>query len=126
MKVKSGSEVAQSCPTVSDPMDCSPPGSSIHGIFQARGLEWGTTALSVINYTPLQNGLMLKNKIKEVFLTHTEPQRRLACLTPANTVGLGSITQGTNWGTPSRAGQACWGNMERVMEDGGGKEKREV
>ena len=40
MKVKSESEVAQSCPTLSDPMDCSPPGSSIHGIFQARVLEW--------------------------------------------------------------------------------------
>ena len=41
MKVKSESEVAQPCPTLSDPMDCSPPGSSIHGIFQARVLEWG-------------------------------------------------------------------------------------
>ena len=41
MKVKSESEVAQSCPTLSDPMDCSLPGSSIHGIFQARVLEWG-------------------------------------------------------------------------------------
>ena len=40
MKVKSESEVAQSCSTLSDPMDCSPPGSSIHGIFQARVLEW--------------------------------------------------------------------------------------
>ena len=40
MKMKSESEVAQSCPTLSDPMDCSPPGSSIHGIFQARVLEW--------------------------------------------------------------------------------------
>ena len=40
MKVKSESEVAQSCPTPSDPMDCSPAGSSIHGIFQARVLEW--------------------------------------------------------------------------------------
>ena len=41
MKVKSESEVAQSCPTFSNPMDCSPPGSSVHGIFQARVLEWG-------------------------------------------------------------------------------------
>ena len=41
MKVKSESEVAQSCPTLSDPMDCSLPGSSIHGIFQARVPEWG-------------------------------------------------------------------------------------
>ena len=45
MKVKSESEVAQSSPTLSD-MDCSPPGSSIHGIFQARVLEWGATAFS--------------------------------------------------------------------------------
>ena len=44
MKVKSESEAAQSCPTLRDPMDCSPPGSSIHGIFQARVLEWGTIA----------------------------------------------------------------------------------
>ena len=41
MKVKSGREFAQSCPTLSDPMDHSLPGSSIHGIFQARELEWG-------------------------------------------------------------------------------------
>ena len=41
MKVKSESEVAQSCLTLSDPMDCSPPGSTVHGIFQARVLEWG-------------------------------------------------------------------------------------
>ena len=45
-KVKSESEVAQSCLTPSDPMDCSPPGSSIHGIFQARVLEWGAIAFS--------------------------------------------------------------------------------
>ena len=41
MQVKSQSEVVQSCPTLSDPMDCSLPGSSVHGIFQARVLEWG-------------------------------------------------------------------------------------
>ena len=46
MKVKNESEVAQSCPTPSDPMDCSPPGSSIHGIFQATVLEWGAIAFS--------------------------------------------------------------------------------
>ena len=40
------SEVAQSCPTLCDPMDCSPPGSSVHGIFQARVLEWGAIAFS--------------------------------------------------------------------------------
>ena len=46
MKVKSESEVAQSCPTLSDPMDCSLPGSSAHGIFQARVLEWGAISFS--------------------------------------------------------------------------------
>ena len=46
MKVKSESEVAQSYPTLSDPMDCSPPGSSIHRIFQAKVLEWGAIAFS--------------------------------------------------------------------------------
>ena len=44
LKVKSESEVAQSCPTLSNPMDCSPPGSSVHGILQARVLEWGAIA----------------------------------------------------------------------------------
>ena len=48
MKVKSESEVAQSCLTLTDPMDCSLPGSSIHGIFQARVLEWGAIAFSDI------------------------------------------------------------------------------
>ena len=46
MKVKSESEVAQPCPTLCDPMDGSPPGFSVHGIFQARVLEWGAIALS--------------------------------------------------------------------------------
>ena len=46
MKVKSESEVAQSCPTLSNPMDCSLPGSSVHGIFQARVLEWGAFVFS--------------------------------------------------------------------------------
>ena len=55
MKVKSVSEVAQSCPTLSDPMDCSLPGSSIHGIFQARVLEWGAIAFSEIIAGETQN-----------------------------------------------------------------------
>ena len=57
MNVKSESEVAQSCLTLSDPMDWSLPGSSVHGIFQARVLEWGTTAFSELKYRDL-------NKIK--------------------------------------------------------------
>ena len=57
MKVKSESEDAQSCPTPSDLMDCSLPGSSIHGIFQARVLEWGAIAFSgeaTLRYTNFQ------------------------------------------------------------------------
>jgi len=45
-RLKGESEVAQSCPTLSNPMDCSLPGSSIHGVLQARALEWAATALS--------------------------------------------------------------------------------
>ena len=50
-KVKSENEIAQSCPTLCNPMDCSPPGSSVHGIFQARVLEWGAIAFSVPLFT---------------------------------------------------------------------------
>src|SRR5574340_803289 len=53
MTVKSESEVTQSCPTLSDPMDYSLPGSSIHGIFQARVLEWGAIAFSSIGTTDI-------------------------------------------------------------------------
>ena len=59
-KVKSESELAQSLPTLSDPLDCSPPGSSIHGIFQARVLEWGASVFSC------QIILYLKNRIMHV------------------------------------------------------------
>ena len=89
MKVESESEVAQLCPTLSDPTDCSLPGSSVHGIFQARVLEWGAIAFSwrridtciytaeslchppetittlLINYTPIQNKNLIKNTFEE-------------------------------------------------------------
>ena len=54
MKVKSKSEVAQSCLTLRDPMDCSLPGSSVHGIFQARVLEWGAIAFSNRPYSAME------------------------------------------------------------------------
>ena len=57
MKVKSESKVAQSCPTLSDPMDCSLPGSSVHGIFQARVLEWGAIAFSSVDAEIMANKL---------------------------------------------------------------------
>ena len=56
MKVKSESEVAQSCLTLRDPMDCSLPGSSIHGIFQARVLEWGAIAFSACSTESVSKG----------------------------------------------------------------------
>ena len=54
MKVKIEREVVQSCPTPSDPMDCSIPGSSVHGIFQARVLEWGAIAFSADQASSVQ------------------------------------------------------------------------
>ena len=60
MKVKSESEVAQSCPTLSDPTDCSLPGSSVHGIFQARVLEWGAIAFCLFLSNSLQNRVLWK------------------------------------------------------------------
>ena len=59
MKMESESEVAQSCPTLSDPTDCSPPGFSVHGIFQARVLEW--VALPSLNILVLLHKNMITN-----------------------------------------------------------------
>ena len=73
MKVKSESEVAQSCLTLCDPMDFSLPGSSIHGIFQARVLEWGAIAFSILSAKYFQ--VILANttwnrRINQLLLTH--------------------------------------------------------
>ena len=61
MKVKSERKVTQLCPTLSDPMDCSLLGSSIHGIFQARVLEWGAIAFSALDLH-LGENVHLQNK----------------------------------------------------------------
>ena len=58
MKVKSEIKVSQSCPTLSDPMDCSLPGSSVHGICQARVLEWGAIAFSLGKQLKDTNGIL--------------------------------------------------------------------
>ena len=69
MKGKSESEVAQSCPTLSDTMGCSLPGSSVHGIFQARVLEWGATAFSAGPITSWQiDGETLETLSDFIFL----------------------------------------------------------
>ena len=70
--IKVKSEVAQSCLTLSNPMDCSPPGSSVHGIFQARVLEWGAIAFSISPYKRLmtkQNPI--HRALEKIKLIHT-------------------------------------------------------
>ena len=62
MKVESDSEVVQLCPTLSDPIDCSPPGSSVHVIFQARVLEWGGHCLLCVH---AQLGQILDKRYEE-------------------------------------------------------------
>ena len=87
MKMKSESEVAQSCPTLCNPMDCSPPGSSIHGIFQARVLEWGANVflspflflLSAWSTTP---SMSLAQAVLPHQLWRNTPGIRAGCLSP--------------------------------------------
>ena len=71
MKVKSESEVAQSCPTLSDPTDCSLPGSSVQGIFQARVLEWGAIAFSMEGANQWNLELELKHRLSSHVTTYT-------------------------------------------------------
>ena len=68
MQVKSESEVAQLCPTLSDPMDCSLPGSSVRGIFQARVLEWVAIAFSNNLYEVSRKGKCIETESRSVFL----------------------------------------------------------
>ena len=67
MKAKSESEVAQPSPTLSEPMGCRLPGSSVHGIFQARVLEWATISLSKINYLGVKNSSDMNRYSDSIF-----------------------------------------------------------
>ena len=99
MKVKSESEVSQvvylkviqSCPTPSDPMDCSLPGSSVHGIFQARVLEWGAIAFS-----GKLDSFMQKNQIG--LLSYTKHKNKLKWTKGLNSM-LGTINLEENVGS---------------------------
>ena len=77
---ESESEVAQSCPTLSDPMDCSLPGSCIHGVFQARVLEWGAIAFSdmlsrlVVTFLPRSKRLVI-SWLQSLSAVTLEPKR---------------------------------------------------
>ena len=77
MKVKSESEVAQSYPTLSDPMDCSLPGSSIHGIFQARVLEWGS--IMYIIYVYIHIYIMYIYVKHHIFFIHSSFDEHIVC-----------------------------------------------
>ena len=99
MKAKSESKVAQSCPTLSNPMDCSLPGSSIHGIFQARVLEWGAIALYQITAN-----LAASSKI--LFINSVLQVRNPGGLAVFSAQGLTKIMSGiSHQGSYSKAGE---------------------
>ena len=112
MKVKSESEVAQSCLTPSDPMDCSLPGSSVHGIFQARVLEWGAIAFSKkpsAGHEPNEPGKQATQ------LLHSAPpesfprgQRVAQALSLLSSPPQASQNQEEGHGEGSRPGQGTW------------------
>ena len=78
MKVKSKSEVIEMCSTLSDPMDCSPPGSSIHGIFQAKVLEWGAIAFPLLG----------TQQINPYFIANTHCQSLVFCTVSTQVLAL--------------------------------------
>ena len=80
IKVKSESEVAQSCPTLSNPMDWSLPGSSVHGIFQARVLEWGAVAFSENQPWKKSNGKSLLRSLSSLIQLTVCPGRLIMWL----------------------------------------------
>ena len=102
MKVKSESEVAQSCPTLSNPMDCSLPGSSVHGIFQARVLEWGAIAFSVFTtrtiyiyiYIHLKSTVRLAS---QVALVVKNPPANSGDVRDVVSIWVGKIPLGRAW-----------------------------
>ena len=98
MKVKSKSEVAQPCPTLPDPMDCSLPGSSVHGIFHTRVLEWGAIAFSQISAQACLNNLLLASFGMPMTIHPYQATEKRKTL---NTGGPGK-EQGTNKLPPTR------------------------
>ena len=113
MKVKSGSEVAQSCPTLRDPMDCCPLGSSIHGILQARVLEWGAIAFSRISSYPSSSPA----------LPPTSPNKTLS----GGQTHFGNEASPEAQGVNScREGCVLWGQHLRRREGAVGREGRSL
>jgi len=102
MKVKSESEVAQSCLTLCDPMDCSLPGSSVHGILQARVLEWGAIAFS-----KRRVAMMPKRRETTLCLALAPYQGRTSFLTSSPLFPLWQETQ-TEYGPQFSGMRVCW------------------
>ena len=90
MKVESESEVAQLCPTLSDPMDYSLPGSSIHGIFQATVQEWGAIAFSLSQNSPF----ITITSARPFWMYHLSPA---GSLTEMGIIARDQYFQKSNW-----------------------------
>ena len=87
MKVKSESEVTQSCPTLRNPMDYSLPGSSVHGIFQARVMEWVAIAFSEMEYYSIAKNKVVMHattwtNLKIIILSESTGQLSISCMIP--------------------------------------------
>ena len=121
MKVKSESEVAQSCPTLRDSMDSSLPGSFVHGIFQARVLECGAFAFSVTLDSRL--GLLLKDKLTQVWFDHLYASQ-VAPVVKNLTANAGNIKEAgliPGWKDPLQEGrktQFQYSCLENPMDRG--------
>ena len=102
VKVKSKSEVAQSCPTLSNRMDCSPPGFSVHGIFQARALEWGaiTFSVKIVHIKEKKKVFEKTNKQNCLFRQHFQNSLRIFSSTPHLVSDLVSGTHSIRFLTP--------------------------
>ena len=109
-KVKSESEVTQSCPTLSDPMDCSLPGSSVHGIFQARVLEWGAFAFSIPPHCCCCC-CCVASVVSDSVRPHRRQPTRLPCLwdSPGKNSGMGChfLLQCMKVKSESEVAQSC-------------------
>ena len=118
-------EVTQSCPTLRDPMDCSPPGSSVHGILQARVLEWGAIAFSVMSCLFYHNkNIYLKNLFQVTLQQFVSLQSFMRTCTHLllrelqNYNSLLNNHQLENVGSHQKKDTPCPGTKEKPQQDG--------
>ena len=120
MKVRSESDLAQSCPTLSDPMDCSLPGSSAHGIFQARVLEWGAIAFSKrLTYGSLFQGFLhtgIYHSRPQDLVEHAKPQTPVPDVVCAPVVRFPGDSNDGDWvRTTLGEGQLCAAGKSNLL-----------